>query len=181
MAIYRITAKFPNGEVLIGQMRQLGNQIAGDLAENNFSNIEKKINRLKVYFAIAKTQGWVKPINWSILEKEYCKLKAEASFELRAGETEEEEESIIVSHNIKGTRKRTYLKSAVSSQERLNYRQSKILVALDKKNGLKMSELVPLFNDEISERTLRNELQDMVRGGLIKKNGSKRFTEYLKG
>ncbi|HRY52398.1 MAG TPA: hypothetical protein P5089_00925 [Candidatus Portnoybacteria bacterium] len=181
LAIYRITTKFPNGEALSGQMRKIGNEVAGDLAANNFSGIEKKIDRLKIYFAIAKAQNWVKPINWSILEKEYCKLKMEVDFELRAGETEESEEAIIVSHNIKEVKKRNRLKSAIPAQERLNYRQSKILTALDKKSGLKMSELVPLFNDEISERTLRNELQDMVRGGLIKKNGTKKYTEYLKG
>lgn len=181
LAIYRVTAKFPAGEVLAWQMRKLGNEVAGDLAENNFANLEKRINRLIIYFSIAKSQGWVKPINWSILEIEYYKLKREACFWLPAGEARAEEKALdIVSHNIGDKKKSAGPKVAAPVRERTNSRQSKILMALDKKANLKMSEIIPLFKNEISERTLRNELQAMVESGLIKKSGLNKFTEYSK-
>lgn len=189
LAIYRITAKFAQGEVLAGQMRELGNQIAGDLAEGDLASVEKKIERLKIYFAIAKAQNWVKPINWSVLDFEYYKLQQEVIFELNnrgttrigniAGLRGEEKEEIIMSHNIRRGRK---LSSSDASPVSGNSspRQTKILAALNGNSSLKMSDLIPLFKDDISERTLRNELQAMIKDGLVKKNGEKRHTEYRK-
>ena len=55
------------------------------------------------------------------------------------------------------------------------------MAALDKKEPLKMSNLIPLFKDDISERTLRNELQAMVKNGLLRKSGLNKATVYYKG
>ncbi|MBU2037448.1 hypothetical protein KJ866_04620 [Patescibacteria group bacterium] len=201
LAIYRITAKLPAGEVLIEQMRGSGNEIAatlsvaeaelssaGDLAEENLADIEKKINQLRIYFQIAKAQNWVRLINWSILDFEYCKLQREVIFRYReltqigniANKHELEDKDSIMSHNIKAPKKAASLKPTALSGRRLNERQIKIMGILDKNRVLKMSDLIPLFKNNISERTLRNELQDMVRAGLIKKKGTNRFTEYFK-
>lgn len=189
LAVYRITAKFAPGEVLAGQLRELGNQIAGDLAEGNFAAVEKKIDRLKIYFAVAKAQNWVKPINWSIMDFEYYKLQQEIIFWYREpaqmGEIanqRESEEKNIVSHNINNIKrlKKAALRTALSDSENSNPRQSMILAALNKNYPLKMSDLIPLFKDDVSERTLRNELQAMIKDGLVKRNGEKRHTEYRK-
>lgn len=189
LAIYRVTARFAQGEVLAGQMRESGNQIAGDLAEGNFAAAEKKIERLKIYFAIAKEQNWVKPINWSVLDFEYYKLQQEVIFELKSrglpmmgkaadlrGENEGNEEG-IVSHNIRRVKK-TSPKEISTATENSNLRQTKILAALDGNSSLKMSDLAPLFKDDVSERTLRNELANMIKSGLLKKSGVNKFTEY---
>ncbi len=193
LAIYRVTAKFPQGEVLAGQMRELGNQIAGDLAQGNFADIGKKINRLRIYFQVAKAQNWVKPINWLILDFEYYKLQREVPFELAEGDNRgltrmentadkrgEQDENNIMSHNIKIPKKSVGQKLFVLAQARSNLRQSKILTLLDKNGSLKMSDLIPLFKEDSSERTLRNELNNMIKADLIKKNGVNKFTEYSK-
>ena len=193
LAVYRVTAKFPQGEVLARQMRELGNQIAGDLAQGSFADIEKKINCLRIYFQVAKAQNWVKPINWSILDFEYYKLQKEVIFELAEGDNRgltrmentadkcgEQDGNNIMSHNIKASKKSVGQKLFALAQARSNLRQSKILASLDKNSSLKMSDLIPLFKDDTSERTLRNELQDMIQAGLIKKNGVNKFTEYYK-
>ncbi|MBU4142781.1 DeoR family transcriptional regulator [Patescibacteria group bacterium] len=190
LAIYRVTAIFPQGEVLVGQLRELGNEIAGDLAEENFADVENKINRLKIYFAVAKAQNWVKPMNWSILDFEYYKLRQEVIFELgdrgltqRGNSADlrgEEKEPSIMSHNIEVRKKPVFPKAAPLVQAGSNSRQSKILDSLNKKGFLKMSDLIPLFKNNISERTLRNELQAMVASGLIKKRGVNKSTEYYK-
>jgi DNA-binding HxlR family transcriptional regulator len=54
------------------------------------------------------------------------------------------------------------------------------MAALNRKEPLKMSDLIPLFKNDISERTLRNELQAMVKNGLIKKSGVNKATTYFK-
>ncbi|MDD2753560.1 MAG: hypothetical protein PHT44_03040 [Candidatus Portnoybacteria bacterium] len=182
LAIYRITDGFPQREVLSGQLRELGNRIAGDLAQGIFIPIEKNIDRLKIYFEIAKAQNWVKPINWTILDFEYHKLQQEVVFRLKAGERgaagEPGKRNNIVSHNIKAPERRSSQKPAASAQVNSSGRRSKILAALDKNAPLKISDLSPLFKNDISERTLRNELAGMARAGLIKKSGEKKATEY---
>jgi len=188
LAIYRVTARFPQGEVLAGQIRGLGNEIAGDLAAENFTDIKNKVSRLKIYFAIAKAQNWVRLMNWSVLEFEYHRLQQEVLFragsrvlpeENKAESRQEEEPAIITSHNIGLVQKRV---KKVLREEVVNLplRQDRILKIIQNKGLVKMSDLVPLFKDEISERTLRNELQTMVAGGSIKKRGEKKYTEYYK-
>jgi hypothetical protein len=190
LAVYRITGKFPSGEVLIKQMRELGNEIAGDLAAGNLAKIEKKINRLRTYFKIAQAQNWVKPINWQVVDFEYYKLAQEVVLSQVVGEVAEKEESpSIMSHNIDDIVKRETSYNIVrkivpralsASHPQRNFRQNKIMAALNRKEPLKMSDLIPLFKNDISERTLRNELQAMVKNGLIKKSGVNKATTYFK-
>ena len=196
LAIYRVTAQLPNGEVLIGQMRQLSGGIAAELnsvdftlsaAAGDIDAIKKDINRLRLHFQIAKAQNWVKPINWSILDFEYYKLQQEADFMYRgfmriegsADSRGGEKNETIVSHNIRPTKKSANPKAVFTEKIRSNLRQTKILDFLDKNEFLKMSDLIPLF-DNVSERTLRNELQEMIKIGLIKKSGVNRMTAYFK-
>lgn len=192
LAIYRTTARLPVSEVLVGQTRQLANEIAvelgatGDLAEENLAEIKKKINALRIYFLVAKAQPWVKPINWLILDLEYHRLQQEIIFESGdrgvartegARDIRIEKELGIVSHNIRRVQK---MAKKPSRQEPagLPLRQDRIFKIIQNKGLVKMSDLIPLFKDEISERTLRNELQAMVSSGLIKKSGVNKTTEY---
>ena len=207
LAIYRITAKLPVGEVLVGQLRGLGNEIAatlssavaelssaGDLTAENFVDIQNKINRLKIYLAIAKAQNWVKAINWSILDFEYYKLQQEVLFELaKEGDSsrvltqkqeavdkcESQESNSITSHNIEALKKPASLRPVSLAPSGLSSRQSEILDLLNKKGSLKMSALIPLFKDEASDRTLRNDLKFLLGKKLIKKEGFNKTAVYL--
>lgn len=190
LAIYRVTAKFPQGEVLVGQMREVANQIAAEVdAMGDEEQIKKNISRLRVYFKIAKSQNWIKKINWSVLEFEYCKMHQGLNFGRQEGSRAERsavdnrgdaEKAKITSHNIKEVKKQP---KNVSYQvvDNLPLRQDRILKVVQNKGLVKMSDLAPLFKDDVSERTLRNELQGLVKSGLIKKRGEKKHTEYYAG
>jgi len=181
LAVYRITGRFPSGETLVGQLRELGNEIAGDLATGESVNLNKKINRLRTYFKIAQAQSWVARINWQILDLEYYKLEQEVLLEQKKSEAAEKEGiSSIMSHNVGDKIKPVSRRSVPVSRIRGNSRQNKIMAALDKKEPLKMSNLIPLFKNDISERTLRNELQAMVKNGLLRKSGLNKATVYYK-
>lgn len=196
LAIYRVTAKFPPGEVLVGQMRGLGNEIAAALGAANIEpgstgepeRLKKDIERLRVYFRIAKEQNWVREMNWSVLDFEYYRLEQEIVFGCResarmgsmANRHEGGEENNITSHNIKAREKRPEKPLHRRSSDDLPLRQDRILKVVQNKGAVKMADLVPLFKDDISERTLRNELQELVRGGLIKKRGANKSTEYFR-
>jgi len=192
LAIYRVTARFPAGEVLARQMRQLGNEIAAELnsvsvATGDIDGIKKDINCLRVYFQIAKAQNWVKPINWSILDFEYYKLEQEVDFCYReltrigniAKNHEDREQDNIMSHNIKEKKEKARRPKDTFSNE-LSGRQEKILETLNQAGSLKMSEIIPLFGNSTSERTLRNEITDLAIRGLLKKNGSKKAMIYYR-
>ena len=201
-AIYRVTAQFPNGEALIGQMRQLSGEIAAELSlatvelssTGDMGDIKKDINRLRIYFAIAKEQNWVKPINWSILDFEYYKLQQEADFEYRGltrtgsiadlrgdGKDEPTEREIsFTSHNIREVK----MKAKQSKDEddgRLLARQEKLLKTIQNSGLIKMSGLVPLLRDVASERTIRNDLRELLGRNLIKKDGSNKGAKYSIG
>jgi len=179
LAIYRVTARIPEGEVLAGQARELSNEIAGDLATGELVAVDKKIARLQIYLKIAQAQNWVAPINWSTLDFEYYKLKHEVSFALSDKEVVEKLEAPdIVSHNTKRRGKPAIVHG--SQPDQLSDRQKKVLQIIQDKGSAKMSDLLPLLKNVASERTLRNDLQNLVNGGLIKKQGLKKSVRYFR-
>lgn len=180
LAVYRITDRFPRGEVLTGQLRETGNAIAGDLAEGNLEWAAGKIEKMQIFFQIARKQKWVRPINWSVLDFEYNKLKQEVSFGLEEnGEQEGEKEPNIVSHNARAIKKVPRRRAlGFADENEISRRQSKILAELETRSALKMSDLIPLFKNQASERTLRNELQGLVKRGMIIKTGFKKSAMY---
>lgn len=190
LAIYRVTDKLPRGEILIWQMRKLANETMGDLTLGNLKDTERKFNLLLFYFQIASSQNWVKEINWLILEKECRRLKEEiASLILGQGEASDdfaekadifqsssESQGSIMSHNINTSK--IDLRS-ISTRPGLSERQRKILSEVQSKKSLKISDLTPLFKNQTSERTLRNDLRFLLDEGLIAKKGSNKFMTYL--
>ncbi len=182
LAIYRVTAKLPINETLVNQMRQLANEVAGDLAAKEEEDIFKKINRLRVYFQIAQAQNWVKPINWAILDFEYQKLAQEINWKKKELTKEREEKSAkeglnIVSHNIKEF-KNSKVSSVVSVND-LPARQFKLWQEISRRGRAKLSELAPQFSG-VSERTLRNDLQILIKNNLISKKGFNKTAAYIK-
>lgn len=176
---------------MIGQMRSLGNQIAAQLGweralagEMAIENLKNNISSLRIYFQIAKAQNWVRAINWTMLEFEYFKLERESVFEATRGERKEKSpaapSSVIMSHNIRKEKAAPRIKPALNPPPALGDRQERILESFSENASFKMSDLVPLFKGRLSERTLRNELNLMVRKGFIKKRGLNRYTEYYK-
>lgn len=197
LAVYRVTASFPMGEVLSQQLRLLANQIAaelslantalslaGDIAGDDLTVIEKKINRLLIYFKIASQQNWVRAINWTVLNFEYVKLRQEIDL---LGKIEKEEEVIareertvknisLMSHNIERVAK--IIKEPLSKMTGLSERQGLILTEINKRQSIKNANLAPLFKN-VSDRTLRNDLNILLEKKLIRKEGLNRMTVYL--
>jgi len=183
LAVYRVTASFPMGEVLSYQLRLLANQIVGDIVVDDLTKIEKRINRLVVYFKIASQQNWVRVANWAVLNFEYIKLKQEIDL-LTKINTEEAitvEEKVVknislASHNIK--REAKVIKEPVPKIAGLSDRQSNILTEINKRRSVRNADLVPLFKN-VSDRTLRNDLTFLLEKKLIRKEGINKTAVYL--
>lgn len=182
LAIYRLTERLPKGEILVWQLKRLGNDAIGDLVEGNLDNCQKKISLLLIYFEIGQAQNWVREINWLVLRNEYQKLSSQI-IEL-AGESKKEPQPIekegkaetidIASHNIKKQEIKTARPSKI-----FNTRQEMIIERMKTVSFLKMSELSSLFKDLASERTLRNDLQILLKNGVLNKSGTNKTTQYF--
>lgn len=187
LAIYRLTERLPKGEIMILQLRKLGNEVVGDLMMDKFFNAQKKIEILLVYFKISRAQKWVREVNWLILSSEYQKLSQEIIFLAQAGDLEErteirkriagvEKTEDLMSHNIEKVKK---IKKVSLRVSKLSSRQQKILAELEFRESIKMADLTSLFKNQVSERTLRNDLQALLKRGLINKAGAHKTTVYF--
>lgn len=183
LAIYRVTDKLPVGEALVNQLRGIANKIVGYIAEGEFVLARKKIEVILNYFQIARLQNWLKEINWLILIREYRFLtwsltmaeKAESSLEM---ETEIKNKSEnIVSHNMENNEIGVSLES--SQKERSQWRRNRIIAEIQKKQALKLSDLIPLFSKDVSDRTLRNDLKGLLRQKAIQKRGFNKTAVYV--
>lgn len=82
LALYRVTDFFPQGEALRKHLREKANEIFGLASEYGFSpdsereavTIFAKVESIKGYIGIARSLRFVKPINLTVLEREYDAL-----------------------------------------------------------------------------------------------------------
>ena len=80
LAVYQVTGLFPENEPLRHQIRQKANDILADFISLNFLNfkkqeISKEVNIILAYFSVAEEQNWVDNRNFSVLRREYKKIR----------------------------------------------------------------------------------------------------------
>jgi hypothetical protein len=182
LAVYRVTALLPSGEALVGQLREVGNEIVGEAAAGNWAVLPSKLDKILIFFEIAREQQWIRAINWTALSFEYGLLRREIGHleSVKKRESAATSRSTrtssgpkIVSHNVLSRKKPIVPK--------LSPRQKMILAEIEQNDSVKMSDLFPLFKENASERTLRNELHRMIKIGLVKKEGDKKTACYSRG
>jgi len=80
IALYRVTDYFPKAEILRNHLRSKANEVFEQITEYGVSGRElngevdpviQRIRTIKGYLAIASTLNYVRPVNFTILEKEY--------------------------------------------------------------------------------------------------------------
>jgi len=181
LAIYRLSDRLPKDEAMREQLRKLSIEAVGDLIMGNYRLVQKKIDIFLAYFKICRAQKWVREINWLILENECLSLSHEAAILDHKREEEEkvpsvEKEKSLMSHNIK---RGSLIPDNHEKPNGTSLRQKKILDELKLKRSVKMSDLIPLFKNTVSERTIRNDLQFLLKQDLINKKGARKTTTYF--
>jgi len=176
LAVYRVTELFPSQEPLKFSLREKANQILADailffsenpinLKENQKERIKDQILRnievLEGYFEVAKTQQWVKDINFFVLKKEYDKLKEEV---LRKNQK---------SLPIFGPENSLQLPLESLRKERCK----RILEILQKKGRAQIWEFKEIF-PQLSKRTLRRDFEYLLKKGLVERIGEGKMTYY---
>lgn len=185
LAIYRVTQCLPEQEPLAGQLRRAGNEVAGRIAAGDFREAQNEIEKILIYIKIARSQNWLRPANWSILDFEYYKLQQEVIFWLESemlgkGEELKEGKPNDTSHNIKKPEKRVVIEPVEPNKrhEAINSRQEQVFEEIKKRKNLKLSDLIPLFKN-VSERTLRNDLRTLKDSGKVGKRGFNKNSIYF--
>lgn len=205
LALYRVTDFFPQGEVLRKNLREKANEIFGGVTEYGYSpdfereatSIIAKIHTIKGYLGLARSLRFVKPINITVLEREYDFLADFFNRELDVVKkaTENKQEEIITptqttnneSQPVRESEKEelpTWEEFATKEDkgltpisESINERQHKILEHLKQSQQAKISDFVPHFAG-ISTKTIQRDLQDLVIKDILRKEGEKRWTTY---
>jgi hypothetical protein len=228
LAIYRLAKLFPENEVLANQIKELANEITADVLIAGAgggiisAGIDLKIERMIVYFQIAKEQNWASPENFEALIKHYRWLKfylrdfkemvspffqpprqvqaesvsvygglkmpgfnsvhnqaAQGSAPVYAeqGSVQDQTAQRVEPLKSQSGIKPKPAKPAVVKE--LNSRQKKIMDFLRKKNEAKMADLQGVFKNEVTERTLRNDLRDLAGQKLVKTQGEFKTRKYF--
>ena len=156
LALYRVTKLFPGGEVLIGQMRSVANEVLSDLVLGQKAKAGKKTEIILNYLQVARAQNWVKNVNFDILIRGYGQLLDEIN---------------------KDKKKQVVKDLKQEKKDSLNERQKAILKYIKEEESVQLGGLTILF-PKITPRTIRNDLNNMVKKKILVREGDKRTSVY---
>lgn len=204
LALYRVTDFFPQGEALRKHLREKANEIFGGMSEYGYTvDIERetigilaKTEAMRGYLELARGHKFVRPINITVLMREYESL---ADFFIREldeikGQSVKRDDPPAEQKKKEPAEKRPVdrvlavplqKKSAPEKKEKqpsiegsaLNERQRKIVTHLKEASKAKISDLSTVFIG-VSSKTIQRDLQDLIVKNILKKEGEKRWTTY---
>lgn len=170
--LYRSTEDFPNEALLQLKIRSLANEILAGLIlidlknpqaleqeKQKFSSqVSQNIKDLDEYLALARSKDLLERDNFLFIRQEYIKVKDEV--ERLMGKSEAQEASGLPRTKDIKERKESSLKT----------RQKEILKILAQKQSAQVSDLQKFF-PKICKRTLRRDLDNLLKQGLVVRIG----------
>ena len=151
----------------------------------------KNVAVLGVYFDISERQNWVKPENFLVLRAEYGAIMEEmkrlrqevAANQAKVGinnpaivrQQGQDFSPKIAERKSEYKKSRNEMSAAVLAE--LNTRQQKILQILKEKGKAQVQDLNKVL-PQVTKRTLRRDMDFLLRRGLVVRMGDKIKTEY---
>lgn len=206
LSVYRVTDLFPEKEPLRFLLRKKVDDILRDLTLmdsylKNFSfynkpspldagfltrqtlrgpleRVLRNVAVLDVYFKIAEKQNWLKPENFLVLRAEYGAIEQEMK-RLRQEKTAETAGQAASQSAIKRAEPKKS-KAIISNSiitAGLKSRQQRILLFLKKRGKAQIQDLKKDL-PEVTKRTLRRDMDFLLKNGLVERLGDKIKTEY---
>ena len=182
-ALYKVTSLFPEKETLSISIRKRGNLILsfliimenkdlllGDELREISVKCRRSIQVLLSYFEIGKTQDWINPKNFEILEKQYNEI-------LKEVEGIKFIEKKIIPTERKSEKKEELVSPKEEPKFTLTQIQEKVITILQGNGKMKPCDINQFFPD-MNPRSIRRELQDLKVRGIIASNGSGKKTLY---
>ena len=174
--LYRLTLLFPKKEPLRYKMRELADEILADylriqlteggplskLTEVRPLEIVSKLEILDSFFEVAKAQNWVAKVELLKIQEEYNRIKAEIK---------------KISKRIPEKEETLAKLPEVGPLLVPNSRQEKILEFLKENGRAQVWQLKQIF-PEVTKRTLRRDVESLVKQGIIERVGQRNNTFY---
>lgn len=196
-ALYWITSFFSDQEPLKWELRTLASELISlsvslkdsflkekDVILSETKSVVAKVTKL---LSLAKNAGFVSPENYLILESELLKCAALLDYPMNISDLlsfESPREKTLgpaptfVKDKIESRPTgKSSLKGFGAVSVKKNNRQSIIINLLKRKKEIMIKDVSPLI-EGCSEKTIQRELTAMVRSGLVKKAGDKRWSRY---
>ena len=154
-------------EIMEGLVWVFGNPgpIASQKTQLTLQLLEN-IEVLKTYLRLAKSQGWLDKLNFLILAKEYDRIKEELEPASRIMQRAANDPSPFA----KGERVETPDKPIKVFSDQISERQQKIIEILKQQEKAQVADFKRVFSD-ISKRTLRRDLDDLLKRGMVIRAG----------
>ncbi len=182
-ALYLITSFFADIEPMKWRLRELGNKLLG---AKEGKNLAQEITSL---LTVAKNSGLISDMNYNIIHKEFSNLLysgGDLSDILKIEERSHVEpiierytptisSPVIKDKPYKTEPRETPKDGAVALKK--NGRQSVILSLLKKQHEIMIKDVSPLI-EGVSEKTIQRELLTLVKNGVLRKEGEKRWSRY---
>ena len=174
-AVYRVTDRMEDVEPLKWKIRSCALSLSELYFENTSSlslreedtrnkDLESLLASIARLLELAGSFSYISRINFDVLLREYIDLQAnlfpaQSQNFLDAGPSAESE----------GGKSKEFVFTA---------RQQRILEFLAKTENIGISELAAFFQNEIGEKTIQRELNELISCGAVKTSGEKRWRKY---
>ncbi len=192
-AAHKLVSMLPPEEDLRAVMLECADAILADLillwqeeivsAEHRLkigSLLFGKIDTLRGYFSRVQSRNWVDSKNFLMIEDQYSKIKKLVEEKMNAAAaTKVREESPETSHEMANTEPAD--RAAATPKETrvgiLSNRQSRIIELLKNKERIQVWELQKIM-PQVTKRTLRRDLDDLMEQNLIERLGEWNSISY---
>ena len=182
-AVYQIVDLFPEQDILQDKTKEKALAIMDNLAvislpEWSFKKgkaaleILKDIEILTGYFSLAKAKGWINGMNLMIVLAQYDKIKKDLKpiadlmqKDPSLGETKAKPAKVREVGAVDNV-----VNNNQGIEAPLSDRQSKIIEILRTQGGVQVSDLKDALSD-VTKRTLRRDLDDLLKKGKISRVG----------
>ena len=163
VAMYFVTSFFDDKEPIKWQMRILSTH----LVSYTIKDKSDVVREMKSLLSIAKSAGLMSDMNYEILVSELSKFENSDKKSLDIALP-----SLPTPHSYP---KEVIKDKSVSVKK--NSRQETILSIIRRKKEIVIKDISSLLSG-VSEKTIQRELLSMVKDGILKKSGEKRWSRY---
>ena len=172
LAVYQTSEEWKEGDFLKFKLRNLANEILGDFilfwhenpSQNLRSKILQEIQEIQEGFGQARAKKLLDRDGFLLFQTEYNNI------ERRFGD-------LTPPKRAKGTRKQEDFSKRAFVKKELSERQRKILEILTQKDRSQVQDFQKFFL-ETSKRTLRRDLEDLLKKGLVERGGKWNLVFY---
>ena len=159
-AVYKLLDFLPEGEPLKNRAKEKALSVMDGLfliSEKNKNALAEDIEILQAYLNLAKMHGWIDNVNYLIISNEYKNLNLQ-------------NHSPVISAKAEIQSKNDISERQGPPSSEITARQGKILELLKEKDKAQVSDINKLL-PEVTKRTIRRDVDDLLKRGRVVRTG----------